>query len=101
MGTAPSKLPTTHLTSTFPLAIPACSKPTTALFTCLETAAADHPTDPNIQTSHCAAQIAAYNTCTEKHINKRGNEKFKRIQERVPEEYRFTKSDRKHVPSAQ
>lgn len=39
--------------------------------------------------SSCASSIAAYNDCTDRHIGKSGNVKFRRVQERVPEEYRW------------
>ncbi|GMI41856.1 hypothetical protein TeGR_g10594 [Tetraparma gracilis] len=97
MGNSPSSKPSDVPSAHFPLKLPGCASQTDKLFACLDAASSSHlssvlsPSADSVPQlpSSCASSIAAYNDCTDRHIGKSGNVKFRRVQERVPEEYRW------------
>jgi hypothetical protein len=102
MGQTVSTKPQTHVTSSFPLTPNGCTKQSESLFSCLESASSAHlsqtlsssPGSSSVDASQievCSLAIAAYNNCVDTNIDKASNKKFKRVQERVPEEYRFAR----------
>jgi hypothetical protein len=108
MGSSPSKtsnLDPTLISGSFPVVIKGCENVSTDLFACLEKKgkrtgnddSASVPNNPNSDPSkrlvgtveECANLIKKYNDCYETKIGNRANEKFRKVQERVPEEYRY------------
>lgn len=102
MGSSSSKtsnLDPSRISGSFPVVIKGCEKVSSDLFACLETKGerADSGSAENNPKSgllvgtvdECAALIKKYNDCYESKIGNRANEKFRKVQERVPEEYRY------------
>ncbi|GMI03549.1 hypothetical protein TrVE_jg12037 [Triparma verrucosa] len=81
----PSPLDPTIISGSFPNTLKGCEKQTSTLFTCLETLL----TTPNPTVSSCSKLIKSYNDCNERRQSEKRNDKFNRVQERVPEEYRY------------
>ena len=96
MGGKISTLPSDRVSSKFPLVPLGCEKASSSLFDCLEKKAPEYLSarlngEEGEQIGACSKEISAYNNCVETNIGKSKNKKFNRVQERVPEEYRFSK----------
>ncbi|GMH50664.1 hypothetical protein TrLO_g9554 [Triparma laevis f. longispina] len=85
----PSPLNDQIISGTFPNVLKGCENQSTALFKCLDDLTLE---DEKTSVSSCSELIKKYNDCSYSRKDEKRNEKFKRIQERVPEEYRYVAS---------
>mmetsp|Transcript_6386 Transcript_6386/g.13260 ORF Transcript_6386/g.13260 Transcript_6386/m.13260 type:complete len:108 (+) Transcript_6386:223-546(+) len=91
-----SPLDSSIISGQFPNRLYGCERKTDDLFTCLDrqikvssdTTTTTTTTTPTT-TSKCSQQIKAYNDCCHNRIDDKKNARFRKVQERVPEEYRW------------
>lgn len=80
----------------FPNRLYGCERKTDDLFACLDrqvrVSTSDGTSDGSATTSKCSQQIKAYNDCCHNRIDDKKNARFRKVQERVPEEYRWEAS---------
>jgi len=86
-----SNLDPTKLSGAFPVIIYGCESTAKPLFDCLEKKGErDESTGGTVgSVEECTDLIKKYNDCYESKIHKKANAKFRRVQERVPGEYRW------------